>query len=181
MGVFTICQYLYLFFVTFYRKGTPRMLVTAVKVFFWLFPFIKEIFITNKNANKKKNTLSNRNTLLKKVLITIGLASFILLFVISNEYFKLKGQLALARERSVRVPETKENTPAIDPPDEDEEVEKEPDTVVRYPKPKVLTTRTAKAKESSQPKKTDHVVSHDEDETIVRLQKINELTHSPKE
>jgi len=160
------------------------MLVTAVKVFFSLFPFIKEIFITNKNANKKKNTLSNRNTLLKKVLITIGLASFILLFVISNEYFKLKGQLALARERSVKVPETKENTPKIDPPDEDEEVEeveKEPDTVDRYPRSKVLLTNTVKAKESSQPKKTDHVVSHDENETIVRLQKINELTHSPKE
>ena len=157
------------------------MLVTAVKVFFWLFPFIKEIFITNKNANKKKNTSSNRNDVLKKVLITIGLASFILLFVVSNEYFKLKGQLVLAREKSVKVPETKESTPKIDPPDEDNEVEEEPEEIVRYPKSKIPSAGAAMKKESPRPKKIDHEANHEDDETVARLQKINELTYSPKE
>lgn len=150
------------------------MLLSAIKVFSWLFPFLKEIFITKSNANKKKPTSPLKSVWLKKLIIAVGLMSFILMFIIGREYIKLRQEFAVFREKRQDAPAQPpiKTKPVPDPTPPNPKAREVIDEGDLPPRPD-LYPKQRKPKSTPPHKETQH--PSPVDPTFSRLREINHM------
>lgn len=140
------------------------MLLTAIKLFGLLFPFIKELFF-GKTDTRRKTRMGDQTKdrpLLKKAVIAAGVMSFVLMILSVKRVFDLSSEIAQLRKNSI----TADTNAPIETPPPASGIKMEPRPVVPPAPPVYPEYRPAPAipgpKAPETPKRKPNVQNGDE-------------------